>query len=351
MSVSSAALSCPIPKSDYARISIAHGGGGRLTQDLIRKIFLPAFGNAALEAQGDAAQLDLPSARIAITTDSYVVRPLFFPGGDIGTLAVNGTVNDLAVSGATPRALSAAFILEEGLEIETLWRVALSMRAAADAACDGPIPIVAGDTKVIERGSAEPGLMIAMTGIGERIEPAPSPARIREGAAILVSGPIGDHGMAVMSAREGLEFESPIRSDCAPLFRMASALLATGGVQCMRDLTRGGLSSALNELAESSGLRFAIDEAAAPVRAEVRAACEIFGIDPMYVACEGRLVAFVERAAAAAALGAMRACEGGEGAAIIGAAEAGRPEVVVLTRFGALRPLDMLSGEQLPRIC
>ncbi len=344
---------CPIPRSDYERISIAHGGGGRLTQDLIERVFLPAFDNPALAQRGDGANLDLANPKITITTDSYVVRPIFFPGGDIGSLAIHGAVNDAAVCGARPLAISAAFILEEGLEIERLWRIVRSMRIAVDRSAPG-LRIVCGDTKVIERsGAAEPGLMIAATCVGERIaDPGPSPARIVPGDAILLSGPIGDHGMAIMSAREGLEFDSPIVSDTQPLWSLAETLIGATEVHAMRDATRGGLSSALNELAVACRCRFVIDERAVPVRPTVASACEILGLDPMFVACEGRMVAFVPEANAEMALRAMRETEAGRDAVIIGKVVAApRADVIVRTALGAERPLDMLSGEQLPRIC
>lgn len=350
------ALACPIPKSDYDRISIAHGGGGRLTQDLFDRIFLPAFHNDTLAAQTDGANLDLADPRLTITTDAYVVRPLFFPGGDIGRLSIHGTVNDLAVCGARPLAISAAFILDEGLPVETLWRIVRSMREAVDESAPG-LRIVCGDTKVIERGSSalDPGLMITTTGLGARTADLfPLPARIRPGDAILVSGPLGDHGMAVMSVREGLEFESPIVTDSQSLWPSIERLMGRVDVHAMRDLTRGGLSSALNELARLAGLDFVIEESAVPVRPSVAAACEILGLDPLYVACEGRFVLFVAESDADAALAALRSMPETSGAVRIGAVHAssgGRTPVVMNTAYGARRPVDRLSGEQLPRIC
>jgi hydrogenase expression/formation protein HypE len=348
-------LSCPIPKSDYERISIAHGGGGRLSQDLFDRIFLPAFDNATLAAQTDGANLDLADPRVTLTTDGYVVRPIFFPGGDIGSLSIHGTVNDLAVCGARPVAISAAFILEEGLPVEALWRVVRSMRQAVESSAEG-FRIVCGDTKVIEKsGGGDPGLMITTTGIGVReFEPAPMPARIRPGDTILISGPVGDHGMAVMSVREGLEFESPIVTDSRPLWRPIASLMSEVEVHAMRDLTRGGLSSALNELARSSGLGFELEETAIPVRPTVAAACEILGLDPLYVACEGRFVAFVAEPEADRALGLLRSMPATAAAARIGRVlegPGGRTPVILRTAYGSRRPLDMLSGEQLPRIC
>jgi hydrogenase expression/formation protein HypE len=350
------ALSCPIPKSDYDRISIAHGGGGRLSQDLFDRIFLPAFDNATLAQQADGANLELGESRVTLTTDAYVVRPIFFPGGDIGCLSIHGTVNDLAVCGARPVAISAAFIIEEGLPVESLWQIACSMREAVEASAPG-LRIVCGDTKVIDRpgGTAEPGLMITTTGVGVRaVDPAPSPTRIRPGDAILISGPVGDHGMAVMSVREGLEFESPIVTDSAPLWHSIESLMAAVDVHAMRDLTRGGLASALNELARSSGCEFELDESAIPVRPTVAAACEILGLDPLYVACEGRFVAFVGEADVDRALAQLNALPLTAEAARIGRVQpsaGGRTPVVLRTPYGSRRPLDMLSGEQLPRIC
>jgi hydrogenase expression/formation protein HypE len=350
------ALSCPIPKSDYDRIGVAHGGGGRLTQDLFERIFLPAFDNPALAEQGDGANLDLGDGRVTLTTDAYVVRPIFFPGGDIGSLSIHGTVNDLAVCGARPVAISAAFMIEEGLPVETLWRIVCSMREAVDASAEG-LRIVCGDTKVIDApgGGREPGLMITTTGVGARtVEPAPGARRIRPGDAILVSGPVGDHGMAVMSVREGLEFESPIVTDSAPLWHSIESLMAAVDVHAMRDLTRGGLSSALNELARSSGCEFELEESVIPVRPTVAAACEILGLDPLYVACEGRFVVFVGEADADRALAHLRALPATAEAAKIGevrASTGARTQVVLQTPYGSRRPLDMLSGEQLPRIC
>lgn len=352
--IASASLgACPVPAAEYERIGIAHGGGGRLTQRLIERVFLPAFDNPALVARHDGANLDLAHPAITMTTDSYVVRPIFFPGGDIGSLAIHGTVNDLAVCGARPLAISAAFILEEGLGVADLDRIVQSMRAAVERSAPG-LRIVCGDTKVIERsGASEPGLMITTTGLGARAaNPPPLPSRIAPGDSIILSGPLGDHGMAIMSAREGLEFDSPIVSDSQPLWALAEALLGAADVHCMRDTTRGGLSSALNELAPLCGGRFMIEERAVCVRPAVSAACEILGLDPFYVACEGRIIAFVAAAQAQDALAAMRAVEAGRDAAIIGTVDAAaRPDVIVRTIHGALRPLDMLSGEQLPRIC
>lgn len=343
-------LQCPLPYSRYSHVLLAHGGGGRLMQQLLEEVFLPAFDNPALAERHDGARLDWPGGRLAFTTDAYVVRPLFFPGGDIGTLAVNGTVNDLAMCGARPLWLSAAFILEEGLPVETLARVARSMRAAADRA---GVTLVTGDTKVVDKGKGD-GLFVTTAGVGVLEHDRPiRPQAVRPGDAVLVSGDLGRHGMAIMSVREGLEFESPIQSDCAPLHDLVADLLAGDlEVHCLRDLTRGGLAAALNEIATAAGVEVAVDEAAVPVSDAVRGACEILGLDPLYVANEGRLVAFVPGAQAERALARLRARPEGAGAACIGTVREGRAGWVTLRSVvGVERVLDLLSGEQLPRIC
>jgi len=287
--------SCPAPLTGHAEIQIAHGGGGRLTQQLIERIFGPAFDNPALNARHDGAVLAAPAgARLAFTTDSHVVSPLFFPGGDIGRLAVYGTVNDLAMCGARPRWLSAGFILEEGLPVATLERIVAAM---AEAARKAGVQIVTGDTKVVERGKGD-GLYVNMAGIGwvehDRVI---APASVRPGDVVLLSGDIGRHGMAILALREGLAFESSIESDCAPLWPAVEALFAAGvEVHCLRDLTRGGLATAVIEIAETAGRAVALEEAAVPVCEPVRGACEILGLDPLYVANEGRFVAFVPAA-------------------------------------------------------
>ena len=341
---------CPIPLQRYPHVLLAHGGGGKLMHNLLEQVFLPAFHNPLLEGRHDGAVLAVGTEKLAFTTDSYVVRPLFFPGGDIGTLAVNGTVNDLAMCGARPLYLSAGFIIEEGLPMETLWRVVQSMRVTADAA---GVQIVTGDTKVVDRGKGD-GLYINTSGVG-RVEHdlKISPASVRAGDAVLLSGDVGRHGMAIMAVREGLAFESSIQSDCAPLVSPVMSLLEAGiGVRCLRDLTRGGLTSALVEIAEAARLAIQIDEAAIPVGEEVRGACEILGLDPLYVANEGRFVAFVAAGDAERALQVLHKHAPGNGAAVIGEVKAGEPGLVALrSRIGALRVLDMLSGEQLPRIC
>jgi hydrogenase expression/formation protein HypE len=342
--------SCPIPRRDYERILLAHGGGGRLMHRLLEDLVLPAFRNPWLERRHDSAVLDLGGQRLAFTTDGYVVCPLFFPGGDIGSLAVNGTVNDLAMAGAVPLYLSASLILEEGLPMETLRRILASMREAAEAA---GVQIVTGDTKVVDRGKGD-GIFITTAGIG-RIDHALTiaPASVRPGDAVLVSGDIGRHGMAIMAVREGLAFESTIESDCAPLADLVSRLLmADISVHCLRDLTRGGLASALIEIAEAAGLGIHIREAAIPVREDVHAACELLGFDPLYVANEGRCVCFVPAPEAERALACMRETPVGGGAALIGTVSEREPGLVTQeSRIGARRIVDMLSGAQLPRIC
>lgn len=344
-------FTCPVPLSHRTEVTVGHGGGGRLTQELIDRIFRPAFAGPQPDAQHDGALLPLPGgARLAFTTDSHVVSPLFFPGGDIGRLAVNGTVNDLAMCGATPRWLSAGFVLEEGFPIATLQRVVESMRAAAAAA---GVSIVTGDTKVVERGKGD-GLYVTTAGIGLVETPLTvAPASIRAGDAILLSGDLGRHGMAIMAARAGLEFESAIESDCAPLAAPVRALLDAGlEIHCLRDLTRGGLATALVELAESAGVALAIDAAQVPVSELVQGACEILGLDPLYVANEGRFICLLPAAQAQRALEVMRKTAPGGSPAIIGGVKAGPAgRVTQRSVVGAERIVDRLSGEQLPRIC
>lgn len=335
------AFTCPVPLARYPRILMAHGGGGRLMRDLIEQIFAAAF---EPQHQTDSAVVPASGERLAFTTDSFVVRPIFFPGGDIGSLAVHGTVNDLAMAGATPQALSAAFILEEGLEIETLARVVQSMAAAAR---DAGVRIVTGDTKVVERGHADQ-LYINTSGIGFFSHSLTlAPAFIQPGDVILLSGDVGRHGMAIMGAREGLSFESQIESDSAPVHREVLSLLDAGiPLRCLRDLTRGGLASALIEISTAANLRFDLEESAIPVREDVRAACEILGFDPLYVANEGRFIAFLPEADGGRALTLL------PDACVIGRV-ANRGEALVSLRspIGGARLLDLLSGEQLPRIC
>lgn len=341
---------CPLPIASGASVMLGHGSGGRMTAELVADVFFPALANPLLSQLGDSAVFCAGGARLAFTTDSFVVSPLRFPGGDLGSLAVHGTVNDLAVSGAQPLALSAAFILEEGFAIAELRDLVASMRDAARAAS---VPIATADTKVVERGKGD-GLYVTTSGIG--IVPAGlalGPERIQPGDAVLVSGPVGDHGIAVMAAREGLAFDTEVVSDSASLGGLVAGLLAARvAVRCMRDPTRGGVATALNELARSAGVSIIVDEAAVPVRAGVRAACEMLGLDPLYVACEGRLLAVVEATDAAAALAALRDHPLGCDAALIGHVARGEgPPVRLTTSFGSQRVLDMLSGAQLPRIC
>ena len=343
-------LSCPLPQSATERILLAHGGGGRLTNQLIEDIFLPAFSNTALNSRHDGALLTTPIGKLAFTTDTYVVHPLFFPGGTIGDLAVNGTVNDLAMCGARAIALSAGFILEEGLLVETLRLVVDSMRDAAKMA---NVPIVTGDTKVVDKGKAD-GIFINTTGIGTVVAPNEiGPQHIRAGDAVLLSGDLGAHGIAILSVREGLEFEGALSSDTASLWPAVEALLEAGiEIHCLRDLTRGGLSSALNEIASTAGLRITVEEALIPVSEVVRGACELLGLDPLYVANEGRFAVFVANEDADRALALLRLQPVSAGAVQVGSVFNHRSGVVTLrSRIGGNRVLDMMSGEQLPRIC
>ncbi|MCF6469647.1 hydrogenase expression/formation protein HypE [Nonomuraea sp. MG754425] len=332
-------------------ITLAHGSGGKATQTLVEAVFLEAFRNPLLATLDDGATLPLGSARAAFTTDSYVVSPLFFPGGDIGDLAVNGTVNDLAMCGARPRYLSAGFILEEGFPVADLRRVVASMAAAATAA---GVEIVTGDTKVVQRGRAD-GCYITTTGVGVIERPGTlSASAARPGDAVLVSGPIGAHGAAIMLARGDFGIEAPITSDTAPLHDVVAGLLDAlpGQVRTLRDATRGGVATVLNEVAVASGVSVVLEEAAIPVRTEVTGVCELLGLDPLYVACEGRFVAVVDGAHAQSALDALRAHPLGAEAAIIGAVAA-EPEALVLLRtaIGGTRVVEILVGDPLPRIC
>jgi len=343
--------SCPLPLADYPTIVMGHGGGGKLGNELVEHLFLPAFRNPELENLGDAAVLELGGGHLAMSTDSYVVQPLFFPGGSIGELAVNGTVNDLAVSGAEPKFLSASFILEEGFALAQL---AAIVEAMAKAAATAGVKIVTGDTKVVERGHGD-GCYINTAGIG-LLRPGITvgPHRAQPGDAILVSGTIGDHGMAIMSVREGLEFESQIRSDCAALNGMIAEVLAAAGaaIHAMRDPTRGGLASTLNEIAAASGVGVEIDEPSLPVRPEVQSACELLGLDPIYVANEGKAVFFVAPEAVDEILAILRAHPLGKDAARIGTVTAKHKRMLVArTAMGANRVIPIQIGEQLPRIC
>jgi hydrogenase expression/formation protein HypE len=349
--------SCPLPKSQYDRILLGHGSGGMLTGELIQKVFIPAFDNNVLSRMEDQATVrigadgnSLQGQRIAFTTDSFVVRPLFFPGGDIGTLAVHGTVNDLAVGGAKPLFLSAAFILEEGLPIEDLKRIVASMKQACD---ESGVALVTGDTKVVDRGKGDQ-IFITTSGIG--VVPEGRNLSIRSaqpGDKVLISGTIGDHGIAIMSVREGIEFETVLQSDSASLVSLTEAMLeACPSIRCMRDPTRGGVSSALNELADASEVGVRLTESVLPLKKEVRAACEMLGLDPLYVANEGKLITVVPPGDAEKLLQAMHAHPLGRNARIIGDIVAEHPGMVVMKSLvGGERVVTMLAGEQLPRIC
>jgi hydrogenase expression/formation protein HypE len=344
-------LNCPVPLSNHATVQMAHGGGGRLMRNLIESIFFPAFGDGAgASCPHDSAVLPSEAGQIAFTTDSYVVHPLCFPGGDIGKLAVCGTVNDLAMAGAKPEYLSAGFILEEGLPIDMLRRIVASMAATARAA---GVRIVTGDTKVVDRGKAD-GVFINTAGVG-RVPSGVSisPRRVQPGDAILVSGDLGRHGVAILSVREGLQFEGAPESDCAPLADLVEKMLAADAdLHCLRDLTRGGLAAALNEIALDAHVGIEVQEAAIPVLESVVGACELLGLDPLYVANEGRLVAFVSNESADRVLEAMQRHPACVGAVRIGTVcEAHRGVVELRGPFGGGRILDLLSGEQMPRIC
>jgi hydrogenase expression/formation protein HypE len=339
---------CPVPATARDTIELAHGGGGLLTRRLIDEIFKPAFAASPEDLTHDGAVFDIVGGKLAFTTDSYVVRPLFFPGGDIGSLAVNGTVNDLAMCGAEPLYLSVGLVIEEGFALADLRRVVASMRAAARAA---GVRLVTGDTKVVERGKGD-GLYVNTSGIGNIRATLASiaPQRVRPGDAVVLSGDIGRHGIAIMAAREGLGFETPVASDCAPLAAAVGALLdAEIELHCLRDLTRGGLATALIEIAEAAMLGIRIDESMIPVSDPVRGACEILGLDPLYVANEGRFIAFMPADAAekaAVILGHLGDC-----VSVIGRVENNTSGAVYLDTIGGTRCLDMLTGEQLPRIC
>ena len=343
-------MACPVPLSDYPHVTMAHGGGGRLMNGLIDGMMMKAFANPVLEARHDGAVLRVKEGRLAYSTDSHVITPLFFPGGDIGALSIYGTVNDLAMCGATAKWISAGLILEEGLPMETLWKVVRSMAAAA---ADTGVRIVTGDTKVVERGKGD-GIYVNTSGVGvipHGVEV--SPARVRKGDAVVLSGDIGRHGMAIMAVREGIRLENTLKSDLAPLNRPVEDLLAEGlDVHCMRDLTRGGLASALNEIASMTQCTVRIAENSIPVREEVTGACEILGFDPLYVANEGKFVLFLpfpQANRAVEVLGQYPFCRD---AAVIGSVEeASGADVVMTSAIGSERIVDMISGEQLPRIC
>jgi len=394
--ITSFSLNCPVPRVADDRIVLAHGGGGRLTHQLIEKIFIPAFANDALEQRHDGAVVSVNGSRLAFTTDSFVVRPLIFPGGNIGDLAVNGTVNDLAMCGARPLYLSAGFILEEGLEMETLRTVVTSMQKAA---ANANVKLVTGDTKVVDKGKGD-GIFINTSGIGVIQEfpglattarpgappvqfdgaiesgvphvspklrdpstgsgqavgtrlPMIGPASVQPGDAVIVSGDLGRHGIAILSVREGLEFESPILSDCANVWPAVEALLYAGiEIHCLRDLTRGGLATTLNEIASDRNVCIQLEETLIPVDEVVQGACEILGLDPLYVANEGRFAVFVPAPQVDAALSILSKIEVSRGAVRVGRVEESPGRTVVLqSRIGGNRVVDMLSGEQLPRIC
>lgn len=343
-------LQCPIPISDYPNVLLAHGGGGKLMHNLIEKMFSAAFSNDILKQDHDSVQIKIDSGKIAFTTDSYVVKPLFFPGGDIGSLAVNGTVNDLSMSGAVPKYLSLGLIIEEGFAMNDLWLIVQSVAAAAEAA---GVKIATGDTKVVDKGKGD-GIFINTSGIGiVEHKLNISPRNIQTGDVIIINGDIGRHGIAIMAKREGLEFEHTIESDCAPLNEIVQDIINSGiDIHCLRDLTRGGLSSTLNELASSSHKEIIIDEISVPVHEDVRGACEILGFDPMYVANEGKFIAIVPAKDADRCLKVMKAHQYGTDSSLIGRINSADETIVKLkSRIGTMRILDMLSGEQLPRIC
>lgn len=343
--------SCPVPAARVDTVQVAHGGGGRMSRRLTESIFLPALKNPALEALHDGAILSLPPGRVAFTTDSYVIHPIFFPGGDIGSLAVHGTVNDLAMCGARPLHLSAGFIIEEGLPMDDLRRIVASMARAAELA---GVTVVTGDTKVVDRGKGDQ-IFINTAGIGvvpEGIEI--SPTRARPGDVVLVSGEIAMHGIAILSVRQGLQFDTELRSDSASLHDLVGAALDVAGthLHVLRDPTRGGVASALNEIAASANVSIELEERSIPVNEAVQGACELLGFDPLYVANEGKCLAIVAPSHAKAVLEAWRRHPLGRDAAIIGQVrEEPRGRLVLHTRIGARRVVDMLSGEQLPRIC
>ncbi len=341
---------CPLPLSDYQDIVLAHGSGGKLSQQLIQEILLPQFRNELLDVQHDGAVFSVGGTRLAFSTDSFVVSPIFFPGGDIGKLAVHGTVNDLAMCGARPLYLSAGFILEEGLSMQNFWTIILSIREAAAVA---GVALVTGDTKVVDRGKAD-RIFINTSGIGVVPEGVNiHPGRAQPGDKVIVSGEIAVHGIAIMSVREGLEFETQILSDTAPLNGLVNAALAASpNIHVLRDPTRGGITSALSEIAQAARVGISLDEAKIPISEEVKGACEILGLDPLYVANEGKLLAIVSAEEADPVLSAMQAHPLGTKAAVIGSVTDDHPGFVLMkTRIGGSRVVDMLSGEQLPRIC
>jgi hydrogenase expression/formation protein HypE len=343
-------LACPIPKSDYDKILLAHGGGGTLSHQLLKEFIFPQFDNEILNQHNDSAVFNIQEKKLAFTADSYVIQPLFFPGGDIGELSINGTINDLSVSGADPFYLSASFIIEEGLPLEDFWRIVLSMKKAGDKA---GVKIITGDTKVVDKGKADK-IFINTSGIGligEGIDI--SPGNIKTGDLIIINGKIAEHGIAVLSSREGFEFETKIKSDTVPLNSLVKKMLnVSKNIHCMRDPTRGGVSAILNEIAAEAGIGILIEEEKIPMSEEVKGACEILGFDPLYIANEGKLIAFVSTADAEAVLNEMKKHEYGKESAVIGRVIEQNPgKVLMRTKIGTTRIIDMLSGEQLPRIC
>jgi hydrogenase expression/formation protein HypE len=343
-------LSCPLPISDYDCVVMAHGGGGRLSGQLIRKMFFSRFGNEYLNKAHDGAILPLKGNKLAFTTDSYVVNPIFFPGGNIGELAVNGTVNDLVCCGARPLFISLAFIIEEGFLMSDLWKIIISIGEAADKA---KVKIVTGDTKVVEKGKGDK-IYINTSGVGEIITASEiSPNNCSPGDVIIINGPIADHGIAILSKRQDLSFESEIRSDTAALFSMMEPVFENcKSIHVLRDPTRGGLASSLNEIAESSGVGITINEAAVPINETVRGACELLGFDPLYVANEGKILIFVPEDEAEKVIGLLRESSYGKESTIIGRVTENDKGIVKLkTLIGSNRIVDMISGEQLPRIC
>jgi hydrogenase expression/formation protein HypE len=343
-------LSCPLPFVETETVVLGHGGGGKLSADLFRNFILPAFGNPILDRMDDQATLEIAGARLAFTTDSFVVKPIFFRGGDIGTLAVNGTVNDLAVGGATPLYLSVGLIMEEGFPLESLQTIVHSMSEAARRA---GVQVVTGDTKVVEKGGCD-GIFINTAGIGLVQTPLQlSASQARPGDVLLLSGPIGDHGIAILAEREGLSFETEIASDTAALNSLVADMLATGAdIRVMRDPTRGGVASSCNEIAQTSGVGIQLSENSIPVRDEVRGACELLGLDPLYIANEGKLLAICAPEDADRLLAAMHANELGANAKIIGKVTHENAGLVTIrTNLGALRIVDLLANDPLPRIC
>jgi len=343
-------LNCPLPISKFEKILLSHGSGGSISHKLIKDVFVNQFSNSALNLMHDGAFLNINGSKLAFTTDSYVVNPIFFPGGDIGTLAVNGTVNDLSVCGAKPLYISAGFIIEEGFPIEELKQIVSSMKTAADLA---GVLIVTGDTKVVEKGKGDK-IFINTSGIGLITEDVNiSPDNCRVGDVIIINGNIADHGMAIMSKRDGFEFETEIRSDCCALNGLIESILyVSKNIHVMRDATRGGVATVLNEIAEASGAGIMLDGKAIPIAPEVQGACDILGFDPLYVANEGKVLIFVSAEDAEKVLSAMRVHPFGREAAIIGwVTKENAGEVFIRTEIGSTRKVDMLSGEQLPRIC